>query len=166
MVWRRIGIIIICSVHFLLFGCWEEETEFDYHEIIFANKVWFSLNNLDFIPSKCVLEVTQNDYLYVARCEYVCLYPEEYNVCIGFDDANKRLFSSEAKFHIILNDSLHFYIEDVFMKADTVGKDEKDHWIINNTIDSYTLNGRRMNSKFPDALYSPMSLGLVPKKRK
>lgn len=160
MVWYKRVIILLIA--FFLFSC-RKESKINCDEIS-INGLGIILDTLHVIPITCMLEVMYPDSLVLLKSKQINYrenrrgYPY---IGLFFGVDAEKAFSSRAKYHIVLDDTLHFHIEDIKIKTDTAGMTGMGRWAIFCIVDSFTVNNARIASKFSDALYCPMSLGKV-----
>jgi hypothetical protein len=155
MAWHRVIIIILFITS--LVGC-RDKTVVNCNKILIEGFGIF-LDEPYPIPYKSSIQVMYPDSSFTFEGTYINLNVGEPYINLGFDYySNKNKFSSNAIYTIVLDDTLHFHIEDIKIKTDTAGMNGMGNWVIGCIIDSFTVNGTRVKSISTNDIYPPVSL--------
>lgn len=168
MIWHKI--VLIISISFLLISC-RKESDVNCDEKSIRG-VGIILDKPYSIHSSCIMEVTYPDSLALLKGKRITYSNDNHHrspygysyISFFFGIEAEESFTSKAKYHVILDDTLHFYIEDIKIKKDTAGMNGMGNWLIKCIVDSFTVNGTRVGSIYNSSLYAPMSLGKYQEK--
>lgn len=154
MDWHKIIIVFLISLS--LTGC-KEERKVNPDRTI--DRVGILHNDSCLTPSTFVVKIIYPDSIFLMRSrDFTSSFDDEYYINIKLSKEVKRLFSSKAKYHLLLDDTLFFEIENIKIKTDSFGVQGRHVFC---RVDSFTVNGTRVKSRYSNAVYPPMSLGIV-----